>query len=76
MKRWTNGEQHLDALPAYQLREELEALKRSFYIFNTNATELASHVGRFLASTKLSQQLSDNYVKRARLTTTQLPDFG
>ena len=53
---------HLEALPAYQLREDLEALKRSFYIFNTNATELASHVGRFLASTQLSQQLSDNYV--------------
>ena len=53
---------HLEALPAYQLREDLEALERSFYIFNTNAMELASHVGRFLASTQLSQQLSDNYV--------------
>ena len=53
---------HLEALPASQLREDLEALERSVHIFNTNATELATHVGRFLASTQLSQQLSDHYV--------------
>jgi hypothetical protein len=53
---------HLEALPAYQLKEDLEALERSVYICSTNATELSDHVGRFLNSPQLSQHVSDDYV--------------
>jgi hypothetical protein len=53
---------HLEALPAWQLWEDLEALNRCFYIFNKNAKELADQVGRFLNSSQLSQELSDDYV--------------
>ena len=53
---------HIEALPAYQLKEDLEALERSVYIFSTNATELSDHVRRFLNSSQLSQHVSDGYV--------------
>jgi hypothetical protein len=53
---------HLDALPAAGLREDLEALQRTFYVFNTNAGELGVHVAKFVASNQMSNQLSDDYV--------------
>jgi hypothetical protein len=53
---------HLEALPAWQLREDLEALQRSFYTFNTNADELATHVGQFLSSSEIAREISDDYV--------------
>lgn len=53
---------HLEALAGFQLKEDLEALKRCFYVFNTNANHLATHVGEFLNSARLSQDISDDYV--------------
>lgn len=53
---------HLEALPAWQLREDLEALKRCFYVFNTNANELATHVASFLKSSQIAEETSDGYV--------------
>jgi hypothetical protein len=53
---------HIEALPAYELREDLDALERCFHVFNENANELMKHVGEFLQSKLLARQLSDNFV--------------
>jgi hypothetical protein len=54
---------HLEALPGFRLKEDLEALNRCSYTFGRNAQELAEHVGRFLASpTQNAQELTDDYV--------------
>lgn len=53
---------HLEALPAWQLKEDLDALQRCVYVFNTNAKELAAHVGRFLSSSQFSRDLPESYV--------------
>lgn len=52
---------HLEALPGFQLKEDLEALKRCLYVFTTNANELAKHTGEFLNSLQLSQDVTENY---------------
>lgn len=52
---------HLEALPGFQLKEDLEALKRCLYVFNSNATELARHTGEFLNSLQFSQDVTENY---------------
>ncbi|OLP01065.1 hypothetical protein BVU76_17440 [Mycolicibacterium porcinum] len=53
---------HLDALPAAQLREDLDALKRCFYVFNANAKELATHVAAFVMSLQIAGETSDGYM--------------
>lgn len=52
---------HLEALQGFQLKEDLDALTRCYYVFSTNASELASHVGEFLNSNRFSRDLSDAY---------------
>lgn len=53
---------HLDALPAAQLRDDLDALKRCFYVFNRNANELATHVAAFVMSPQIAGETTDGYV--------------
>jgi hypothetical protein len=53
---------HLESLLGFTLKEDLEALKRCLYVFTTNANHLAMHVGNFLNSSQLSQDISDDYV--------------
>jgi hypothetical protein len=54
---------HLEALPGYRLKVDLEALNRCSYTFSRNAQELSQHVERFLLShTTSAQELSDDYV--------------
>ncbi|MGO8966912.1 hypothetical protein [Mycobacterium sp.] len=53
---------HLEALPAYQLKEDLEALKRSLHTFSTNANELATHIRDFLISHHIARDVPDDYV--------------
>ena len=53
---------HLEALLAYQLKEDLEALKRSLYTFSTNANELATHIRDFLISHHIARDVPDDYV--------------
>lgn len=53
---------HIEALQGAQLKEDLEALKRCFYTFNTNAQELADHVGQFVLWTQNAQEVPDDYV--------------
>jgi hypothetical protein len=54
---------HLEALPGYRLKVDLEALNRCSYTFGRNAQELSNHIGRFLRSqTTSAQELSDEHV--------------
>lgn len=53
---------YLEGLPGHQLKEDLEALRRCLYVFNTNATELAVHVGEFLHSSEFSHDVPEEYV--------------
>jgi hypothetical protein len=53
---------HLEALQGFQLKEDPDALRRCLFVFNTNATDLAAHVGEFLHSSQFSRDLSDDYV--------------
>jgi hypothetical protein len=54
---------HLESLPGYQLKVDLEALNRCSYTFSRNAQELTNHVARFLDSaTTSAKELSDDYV--------------
>lgn len=67
---------HLEGLPGHQLNEDLEALRRCRYVFNTNATELAAHVGEFLHSSQFSRDVSEDYVNDLVRLYTQLFDVG
>jgi hypothetical protein len=53
---------HLEALPAFQLKEDLEALKRCLYTFTTNANELAMHISEFLVSHHVARDVPEDYV--------------
>ena len=53
---------HLEALPAYQLKEDLEALRRCLYTFSTNANELATHIREFLISHHIARGVPEDYV--------------
>lgn len=53
---------HLEALPAYQLKEDLEASRRSLYTFTTNANELATHITEFLISHHIAREVPEDYV--------------
>jgi hypothetical protein len=53
---------HLEALTAFQLKEDLEALRRCLYTFTTNANELATHIGEFLISHHLARDVPEHYV--------------
>jgi hypothetical protein len=53
---------HLEALPAFQLKEDLEALKRCLYTFGTNASELATHISNFLISHHIAREVPEDYV--------------
>ncbi len=53
---------HLEALPAYQLKEDLEALQRCLYTFTTNANELATHIREFLISHHVARNVPEDYV--------------
>jgi hypothetical protein len=50
---------HLEALPAYQLKE---ALQRCLYTFTTNANELATHISEFLTSHHIAREVPADYV--------------
>ena len=53
---------HLEALLAYQLKEDLEALRRCLYTFTTNANELATHIREFLISHHVARDVPEDYV--------------
>lgn len=53
---------HLEALPAYQLKEDLEALERCLYTFTTNANELATYIREFLSSHHIARDVPKDYV--------------
>ena len=53
---------HLEALPAYQLKEDLEALERCLYTFTTNANDLATHIREFLISHHVARNVPEDYV--------------
>jgi hypothetical protein len=53
---------HLEALPAYQLNEDLEALRRCLYTFTTNANELVTHTREFLISQHVARDVPEDYV--------------
>lgn len=54
---------HLESLPGYRLKVDLEALNRCSYTFSRNAQELTNHIGRFLYFPATSAKgLSDDYV--------------
>ena len=64
---------HLESLPGYHLKVDLEALSRCSYTFSRNAQELTNHVGRFLYSaTTSAKELSDDYVNELHAEVAQL----
>ena len=54
---------HLESLPGFRLKTDLEALNRCSYTFSRNAQELNDHIGRFLyTQSTMAKELSDEYV--------------
>lgn len=54
---------HLESLPGFRLKSDLEALNRCSYTFSRNAEELTNHVDRFLHTpSTTARELSDSYV--------------
>ncbi|MFL0295156.1 hypothetical protein ACJH6J_29640 [Mycobacterium sp. SMC-18] len=53
---------HLEALPGFQLKEDLEALQRCLHVFSRNAADLAGHVSQFLTSPQIAKEISEEYV--------------
>ena len=54
--------EHIEALLAHQVKEDLDALGRCLHTFRANANELATHIAEFLESHHIARNVPEDYV--------------